>query len=669
MASTLLNSSIRRLCSLQGRLLVGLVTTWLAIVGLLLMLAWLFGKELVEDASVAHLRYDAQLIADGLTDNVNRRLSSLERLASLLEGREPEELKSLLEDNQALLEWFEGIMVTGPDGRVLADWPMVEGRVGLETAGTEYFRMVRHSPWPYVSRPFVGRASGEPLVLMLVPRIGERGEFRGVVGGMVNLVQGGLFRRLEAVRLGDVGYVSVFAASGELLFHPRRDRELVEAVNQQDLVTLDLALSGWQGEAVARGVYGEPALVAYRQVWPADWVVGAVLPKSQVYEPLGSFLARLWWAWLGVAVLLLASMYWLVKKLLAPLQRLERQIGEVVAGERRYLALSTHMDELQQVANTFNRLEHERHAALEHLKDRQAFLDAVLGSTPLGMFVADLQGRLTYMNPALLELLGLGRVSGARDWWGRIHSADRQGAEDMWRHTLSTGSEFVRQLRFVNGRDETLWLEVHASQVRGSEQPLGFVGMVKDITESRQQEALQRWEAEHDPLTGLLNRRGFERRLEEALAEYAKTGTPSVLILFDLDHFKPINDEGGHALGDEMLRRIAQVVAWEVRRSDHVARQGGDEFAILLPSCTLRQATKIAEALRQAVSEIGVTHGGREYRVTLSIGVASLQEGDLSIETVLARADAACYRAKSAGRDEVVVSEGGEVDHSLDEFL
>lgn len=346
---------------------------------------------------------------------------------------------------------------------------------------------------------------------------------------------------------------------------------------------LELALDGWQGEAASRGVYGESALVAYRQIWPAGWVVGVVLPKTQVYEPLGSFLARLWWAWLGMALMLLVSMYWLVRKLLTPLHRLERQIGEVGAGERRYLALSTHMDELRQVANTFNRLEGERLAALEHLKDRQAFLDAVLGSTPLGMFVADLDGRLTYMNPALLELLGLGRVKDSHDWWERIHRDDRQGTEDMWRHTLATGSDFVRQLRFFDGHGETLWLEVHASQVRGSDQPLGFVGMVKDITERRQQEALQRWEAEHDPLTGLLNRRGFERRLEEALAEYAKTGTPSVLILFDLDHFKPINDQGGHALGDEMLRRIAQVVAWEVRRSDHVARQG----AMSSPFCCL----------------------------------------------------------------------------------
>jgi diguanylate cyclase len=187
-------------------------------------------------------------------------------------------------------------------------------------------------------------------------------------------------------------------------------------------------------------------------------------------------------------------------------------------------------------------------------------------------------------------------------------------------------------------------------------QTLGLVGVVKDITERREQEALQRWEAEHDPLTGLLNRRGFERRLEEAFADFQKTSTPSALLLFDLDHFKPINDEGGHALGDEMLRRIAQVVAWEVRRSDHVARQGGDEFGVLLPSCTLSQAKRIAEALRKAVCEVSVTNEGKDYTVTVSIGVTTFDDKDAHVDDVLARADAGSYKAKGQGRNGVVVN-------------
>ncbi|MCC5881529.1 MAG: diguanylate cyclase [Halomonas sp.] len=630
--------------------------TWLVIVAAVLVLAWQFGKDLVDKANLVHLRYEAQLIGDEMTEQVSRRLRTLQRLEQELRGIDDIEMPARLSKAQILLEWFEGLMVTDAEGRIIGDWPEVPGRVGLETAETEYFRMVRNSPWPYVSRPFVGRASGDSLVLMLVPRFDAQGEFAGMVGGMLNLSQGGLFRRLESVRLGESGYVSVFASSGELLFHPRRRVASAVEHTSNDSDTLEMALSGWEGDTIACGADGSATLMAYRQIWPASWVVKVAVPQTQVQEPLGDFLARLWWAWLALAALLLISMHWLVRRLLKPLHRLERQIAQVGAGQRRYLELSTSMQELSQVASSFNRLEHERLAALDHLRDRQAFLDAVLGSTPIGMFVADLKGHLNYLNPALLELLGLGESHSAKDWWERIHPDDKQGTQDMWRYTLATGSDFVRQLRFQHPNGATLWVEVHASQVLGSDQPLGFVGMVKDITERRQQEALQRWEAEHDPLTGLLNRRGFERRLEEALAEYAKTGTPSVLILFDLDHFKPINDEGGHALGDEMLRRIAQVVAWEVRRSDHVARQGGDEFAVLLPSCTLKQAGEIAESLRRAVSEVTVSNQDKTYNITLSIGVTALQEGDDSTEPVLARADKASYQAKAEGRNTVVVT-------------
>ncbi|WP_104201951.1 sensor domain-containing diguanylate cyclase [Billgrantia saliphila] len=649
-------SLARSICSLQGRLLAGLAGTWLVIVGIVLMLAWWFGKTLVDDVNLAHLRYESQLIADDLTEQVNRRLRTLERLEQSLRGVEPDELHERLESHQVLLEWFEGLMVTGPEGRVQADWPIVPGRTGLDTSQTEYFRLIRSAPWPYVSRPFIGRASSDALILMLVPRFDEAGRFAGVVGGMINLTRGGLFRRLESTRLGEQGYVSVFTAAGERLFHPRRQLSRGRNNAFDDSEARDLALDGWQGETVAMGNDGTPTLMSYRQIWPAGWIVKVALPQQQVRAPLADFLGRLWWAWLTLAVVLMISMRWLVRRLLKPLHRLERQIAQVGEGKRRYLELSTNMHELRQVAGSFNRLEHERLAALEHLRDRQAFLDAVLGSTPIGMFVADLNGHLNYMNPSLLDLLGLDATFSGRDWWERIHPDDRQGTEDMWRHTLVTGSDFMRQVRFKHPGGVTLWLEVHASQVRGNELPLGFVGMVKDITERRQQEALQRWEAEHDPLTGLLNRRGFERRLEEALAEYAKTGTPSVLILFDLDHFKPINDEGGHALGDEMLRRIAQVVAWEVRRSDHVARQGGDEFAVLLPSCTLKQAGEIAESLRRVVSEVTVTNEGKVYSITLSMGVTSLQEGDDAAETVLARADAASYKAKADGRNTVVLA-------------
>ena len=643
-----------RLDTLPGRLLVGLVASWLAIIGLLLGVAWGIGQTLVRDANLTHLGYQAEMLSRGLQDRLVQRFAGLAHFTDQLAEEPPAEITRHLKANRSLLADFEGVVITDADGVVIADLPEVPGRVGLETAAREYFPMMQHSPWPVVSRPFTGRASRQPLVLMLVPRFTADGEFDGLVGGLLNLAHGQFFRSIASLTFQHQGHVAIFTSEGEPIFVPDSLEERVETLQRLNPQSFQLALDGWQGET-RHELDGENMLVAYRQVWEADWVVALMMPRRSVMAPLHAFLERLWWTWLVAALLMLLVTRWWVDRQLTPLHRLEQQIAEIGSGARQQLALSTSLRELILVSDAFNRLEQERSEALHGLRDREAFLNAVLGSTPTGMFVADLKGEITYLNAALLAMLGLGSVASTDDLWQRIHEEDLEDARDLWRHALRQGSDFLRQLRMRDSDGELLWVEVHASLVQGSDKPLGIVGTVKDITERRHQEALRRWEAEHDPLTGLLNRRGFERRLEEALADFIKTGMSSALILFDLDNFKPVNDEGGHALGDELLRRVAQVVARETRGSDHLGRQGGDEFGLLLPSCTHEHARRIAVSIRDAIARGSVSRGDKAYFVTASIGVTHFREGDDSIASVLARADAASYEAKHQGRNAVVV--------------
>ncbi|MBE0487561.1 MAG: diguanylate cyclase [Halomonas sp.] len=639
---------------LQGRLLVGMVVTWLVIIGLLLGLAWGIGQTLARKESLSYLGYEAEVLSRGLQEQFGQRFTALTHVAHQLAGDGGVEVAPLLKQNRSLLAHFEGIMVTDAQGRVIADLPEYPGRIGFETAHTEYFQMLSHSPWPYVSKPFIGRASQQPMVFMLVPRFTADGTFNGVVGGLLNLSHGQFLRSIASQNFQHNGHVAIFTAAGEPVFIPGSLSGPVASLQRMDPPDFQLALDGWEGES-QHVLEGDTMLVAYRQVRKAGWVLAMMMPRSEAMSPLQAFLERLWWTWVVAALLMLLVTRWWVGRQLTPLHRLEQQIAEVGEGKRQRLALATDLQELTQVSDAFNRLEQERRQALLRLRDREVFLDAVLGSTPAGMFVAQLDGEITYLNPALVEMLGIEYGTTRKALLARIHPDDRKGAIDMWRHTLGRGNDFLRQLRVMDAGGEPLWLEVHACLVRKEESPLGIVAVVKDITERQQQEALQRWEAEHDPLTGLLNRRGFERRLEEAMADFTKTGTPSALLLFDLDHFKPVNDEGGHALGDELLRRVAQVVAWEVRHNDYLARQGGDEFGLLLPSCTLSQARKIAESVREVVSQVSVIQDGREFFVTGSIGLTAFQAGDSSIAAIQARADAACYASKRQGRNAVVV--------------
>ena len=202
------------------------------------------------------------------------------------------------------------------------------------------------------------------------------------------------------------------------------------------------------------------------------------------------------------------------------------------------------------------------------------------------------------------------------------------------------------------------WLDVQTAAVRVDDQFIGTVGTVRDITQHHHDYAQKRWEAEHDPLTRLLNRRGLTRHLEELLMQWQSHDKPTAVMLFDLDRFKPVNDQGGHALGDQMLQQIANIVQSEIRSSDYAARQGGDEFAVLLPGCTPARALTIAESLRASIAASFIESEDRQWQVTASIGVSHFRPEDTSIDDVLNRADAASYRAKQCGRNRVE----GDVD-------
>jgi diguanylate cyclase (GGDEF)-like protein len=182
------------------------------------------------------------------------------------------------------------------------------------------------------------------------------------------------------------------------------------------------------------------------------------------------------------------------------------------------------------------------------------------------------------------------------------------------------------------------------------------------LEQARNEEALarSRYEAElkhmadHDPLTGLLNRRAYERSLEEHLARGERYGHAGAVMVLDLDSFKEVNDTLGHSAGDELIVRVAGALASRLRESDTLARLGGDEFAILTPIGECEEAERLADSLLEVVRQERAPRGpgGRERPITASIGVAPLQGAEqLSAEEALINADLAMYDAKEAGRD------------------
>jgi len=199
-------------------------------------------------------------------------------------------------------------------------------------------------------------------------------------------------------------------------------------------------------------------------------------------------------------------------------------------------------------------------------------------------------------------------------------------------------------------------LERHSTMLVSDEgKNLGRVWFFRDITSQKQTEAALKELARHDPLTGMANRRYFFERANQELARTKRHSTTLSIVELDIDHFKQINDQYGHAVGDEVLKSLCIVSQRMLREADVFARIGGEEFAVLLPDTNLDGAACLAERLRKTIANRKLSLNSGEFNCTISVGVATLKSTDTSIEDCLLRADSALYRAKHNGRNRVEI--------------
>ncbi|MET2830298.1 EAL domain-containing protein [Mesorhizobium shangrilense] len=190
---------------------------------------------------------------------------------------------------------------------------------------------------------------------------------------------------------------------------------------------------------------------------------------------------------------------------------------------------------------------------------------------------------------------------------------------------------------------------------------VGAVLAFHDMT--REQDYIERlsWQASHDALTGLANRRDFESRLERTIADLHDKPLQHALMYLDLDQFKLVNDTCGHAAGDQLLRQISLMLASELRPGDIFARLGGDEFGVLLLDCDADRAASTAERLRVIVQDLHFTWEGRPFNTSASIGMVQITNFETTLEEVLRAADVACYMAKEKGRNRVQLHSDGDM--------
>ncbi|MBT9314791.1 GGDEF domain-containing response regulator [Leptothoe spongobia] len=184
---------------------------------------------------------------------------------------------------------------------------------------------------------------------------------------------------------------------------------------------------------------------------------------------------------------------------------------------------------------------------------------------------------------------------------------------------------------------------------------LGTVLVFHDVTEERGRAKQLAWQASHDPLTELFNRKKFIHSLDNAIDKLLGQDSQHMLCYMDLDHFKTVNDTCGHAAGDQLLRQVADLWRGQIRQTDVLARLGGDEFGLLLYNCKLSRATQIAESFCQSIQKLRFLYDGKVFNIGVSVGIVPITSHNTNNEQVMQLADTACYAAKNKGRNRVQV--------------
>lgn len=288
------------------------------------------------------------------------------------------------------------------------------------------------------------------------------------------------------------------------------------------------------------------------------------------------------------------------------------------------------------------------------LRDEQLRAESILGVLQEGVLMVDTKGDIRYANRAACSFLGVTDGCEQHNFFDVIE-VERDGQTVTRDEFLNQGAMESLNGVLKNTRGQRFDVELTMLRLSRGETGERMVFVLRDDSERRREEQRLSWEATHDSLTGLLNRRAFTASLVKWLGEAENLTAPSMLMLIDLDYFKPVNDQGGHLLGDDLLRYLAQLLTDSVRQSDTVARLGGDEFGIILPACGVGRAEALAESIRAGVEAVRVGQDGEDYGVTASIGLTQIAASDANPRETVARADEGCYAAKAQGRNRVVM--------------
>ncbi|MDM8356315.1 diguanylate cyclase domain-containing protein [Pandoraea communis] len=648
--------------SLKGRVaLATALVSMVLIVGVAVGIEFFVYGEL-RNSMQAQLDSQVKLVADQLDDKLRGKFLALHRMSRHigdLHAMTPAQFDTFASMSVSMPETFNTLFVAAPDGRVLYDSTFPATPFNI--ADRDYFRQLLAGAPQAASSVIAGKITRSPGIVLAVPVADARGKVLAVIGGAVNLLRQNFIVDLASNAIGETGRYC-------LVTNENPARYVIQADVTKILTPVGpvQTLCGIRDPGQHEIVHMHP-LVARATMTTTGWSVVAVVPGAEAFDPLARVRRRV--IMLAIAAIGIAAfaMWWMARRMLHPLDTLRDLVQRSAGDMRAVQSLPVQRaDEIGALANAFRdmmeqlgdrteALEISREAARAHVRRMQEIADRV----PYWVAFLDSEERFAFVNRACEQRLRLSRErilgATARELLGP--SLYREFAPYLSRAYAGEAATFVWDF----GEDAAYrCFEVSYQPEWASQNVLAGVHVfVRDITVERSNERRWRRESHTDHLTGLLNRKGFDQALANAVRRAREGAGAQALLFVDLDRFKVVNDTWGHALGDELLRRLAKRLVASVRESDAIARFGGDEFAVIMGDVqdvvdVERTAMSILDlASRPMVLSVG------EVSVGACVGVAVVARGeDKTPDMLFQAADRALYNAKHGGRGRFVLGDG-----------
>jgi len=569
--------------------------------------------------------------------------------------RDPVHLAAHMRTMPSLTLGFDLVGVSTPLGRVIASSAPIEANADVPNPSAHaYFRRALAEKTAQASEAIGLRINGDPALAIAAPIVAVDGEVAGVVWGAVRVWSDSLLGSY-----GGNGQHAVIAIDrqGVIVLHPDRSRINHNIAEEAELgpIYARWAKTGAIAEHAGMAVLGERQVIAFAGVPQADWLIVALTPTTRAFAALDD--ARRAALRIGAAAAIASAliagfvMYWLTRPVELLRRRAHRLLTEHDDIESNWPELSGEVGDL---ARVFQHILRERSAVEASTMQLLTRLQAVLDNASVGIaFTRD--GRFELTSRTFCSILGYEQYEMIGGPTRMVHRNEQDFAEldARSRVALEATGAFSTEALLIRKNQETFWAQLLGRQLEVGNPDAGTIWILEDVSEAHEMREQLTWTATHDPLTGLVNRREFDRRLKQLFVGLSQSHFSALFL--DLDRFKAVNDTAGHAAGDRLLCDLSHIIDQTVRNSDTVARLGGDEFAVLLPGCAENEARRIAEEIRHLVAEYRLPWEGSDYSVGASIGVVQVNDGFASVEEVLHTADAACYEAKRAGRNQVCV--------------